>query len=165
MTILIARLLSKFSLEPSENAGTRWEIWVKRFDNFLVAKNVIVAGRKKAMPVHYAREEFFELSESINITDEEDYLETKEKLQNYFAPKRNIEYETFVLRQATQQPSEPLVKFNARLVSLSKYCNFTNKEREIKSQIIPKCLNDKVRNKGLKNKSTPLNSIKIPSKN
>ena len=168
----------------------------KRFHNFLVAKNVTVDGRKKAMLLHYAGEEVFELSESINITDEDDYLETKEKLQiYYFAPKRNVKYEKFVFRQATQQPSEPLDKFNARLVSLSKYCNFTKKEREIKSQIIQKCLNDKVRNKGLTesdisldalltygrtleatkvqyesminstNKSMLLNAIKIPSKN
>ena len=74
------RLLSKFSLELSENAGTRWEKWVKRFDNFLVAKNVTITGQKKAMLLHYAGEEVFELSESINITDEDDYLETKEKL-------------------------------------------------------------------------------------
>ena len=81
------RLISKFSLEPLENEEMHQEKWVKRFDNFLMAKNITVAAKKKkAMLLNFLGKEVFELSESINITNEDDFLETKEKLQNYFAP-------------------------------------------------------------------------------
>ncbi|KAK6169529.1 hypothetical protein SNE40_020568 [Patella caerulea] len=114
------KMLPSFNLELADNAGTRWEKWVRRFDNFLIAKDVKADARKKAMLLHLAGEEVFDLSESVGVADGDDFARTKEKLQNYFAPKRNTEYEIFVFRQATQHQGESLDKFNARLTSLSK---------------------------------------------
>ncbi|KAK6186734.1 hypothetical protein SNE40_006012 [Patella caerulea] len=150
------KILPSFNLEPADNAGTRWEKWARRFDNFLIAKDVKTDARKKAMLLHLAGEEVFDLSESVGVADGDDISRTKEKLQNYFAPKRNTEYEIFVFRQATKHQGESLDKLNARLTSLSKYCNFTDTERDMKSQIIQKCLNEKVRDKGLTNANITL---------
>ncbi|KAI0224309.1 hypothetical protein LSAT2_024698, partial [Lamellibrachia satsuma] len=52
--------------------------------------------------------------------------------------RRNEEYEIFTFRQAQQQARETLDLFHARLQQLAKNCNFQNKNREIKSQIVQK---------------------------
>ena len=45
--------------------------------------------------------------------------------------------------------AETLDQYNARLQQLSKHCNFHDKDREVKSQIIQRCARSKVRDKGL----------------
>ena len=76
--------IAVFALEPTDNAGQRWESWVRRFENYVVAKNI-----------------------------------------------------------------QTLDQYNARLQQLSKHCNFHDKDREVKSQIIQRCAMSKVRDKGL----------------
>lgn len=136
-----------FCLEPSGTAAARWDTWLRRFDNFVVAHAVTSAARKRALLLHCAGE-VFQIAETL-LQDEDTYEQLKTKLTAHFAPKRNVEYEVFVFRQATQQPEENLDKFYVRLKMLSKNCAFHDVDREIKSQIIQKCLLAKVRDKGL----------------
>ena len=49
----------------------------------------------------------------------------------------------------TPMAAETLDQYNARLQQLSKHCNFHDKDREVKSQIIQRCAMSKVRDKGL----------------
>ena len=42
-----------FKCEPKHNASTRWQRWVDRFDNFLVAMGIEKEARKKALLLHY----------------------------------------------------------------------------------------------------------------
>ena len=79
--------------------------------------------RIKAMMLHYAGE-----------------AQAKENLTAYFTPRRNEEYEIFTFRQAQQEAGETLDQFHARPQQLAKNCNFQNKNREIKSHIVQKCL-------------------------
>ncbi|XP_071949945.1 uncharacterized protein [Antedon mediterranea] len=147
-----------FKSEPTETAPTRWERWLKRFDNFLIAKAITDDGRKRAMLLHLGGEDVFEISKT-HTTGNETYLETKEKLTTYFAPKRNVEYEVFMFRQAAQHPTELLDKYYARLCQLAKNCEFQDKEAEIKSQIIQRCQLVKVRNKGLSEANMTLKAL------
>ena len=41
--------IAVFALEPTDNAGQRWESWVRRFENYVVAKNIQNDKRIKAM--------------------------------------------------------------------------------------------------------------------
>lgn len=141
--------LAPFQLLPADNVAIRWERWLARLDNFLVAKNITVDKRQKAMLLHYAGESVFEISEAVGVLTTHSFAETKEKLGEYFAPKRNVEYEIFQFRNARQLESETLDQFQARLQQLAKYCEFSDRDREIKSQIIQRCLLQKVREKGL----------------
>ncbi|XP_014677179.1 PREDICTED: uncharacterized protein LOC106817048, partial [Priapulus caudatus] len=141
--------LAPFSLNPSDNVSTRWERWVRRLNNFLVAKDITDGGRQRAMLLHYAGEDVFELADSVGVLEDDDYAAVKTKLTRYFAPKRNVEFEVFTFRQASQKSEETLDQFHARLQSLSKNCEFADKGKEIKSQIIQKCQLQKVRDKGL----------------
>lgn len=141
--------LTPFSLEPLDSAGARWERWLRRFDNFIVAKDIDNDARCKAMLLHYAGEPVFDLSESIGIVGGDTLLQTKTKLTAYFAPRRNVEFEVFTFRQAKQQALETLDQFHARLQGLAKNCEFHDKDREVKSQIVQTCQLKKVREKGL----------------
>ena len=143
--------IETFEIEPVDTASTRWERWVRRFDNFVVAKGINNDTRIKAMMLHHAGETVFELSESVGVLDTDTYAVAREKLTAYFSPRRNTEYEIFVFRQTQQLPGggETLDQFHARLLQLSKNCNFANRDGEIRSQIIQKCAMAKIRDKGL----------------
>ena len=148
--------LKSFSIDPSATSAVRWERWLKRLENFVVAKGIANDARKKGMLLHYAGEEVFDLAETVGVTAETSYEDTKAKLNTYFAPQRNTEYEVFVFRQASQSPEENLDQFHQRLKQLSRNCDFGEVDREIKSQIIQKCKLDKVRDKGLREKDITL---------
>ena len=143
--------IATFEIEPVDTASTRWERWLRRFDNFVVAKGIDNDTRIKAMMLHHAGETVFELSESVGVLDTDTYAVAREKLTAYFTPRRNTEYEIFVFRQTQQLPGggETLDQFHARLLQLSKNCNFVNRDGEIRSQIIQKCAMAKIRDKGL----------------
>ncbi|XP_033114113.1 uncharacterized protein LOC117114547 [Anneissia japonica] len=110
------------------------------------------------MLLHLGGDDVFEISESHTLA-EDTYAQTKEKLSAYFTPKRNIEYEIFMFRQATQHPTEVLDKYHARLCQLAKNCEFHDKDAEIKSQIIQRCQLIKVRNKGLSEPTLTLKEL------
>ena len=151
--------LQPFSLEPTDSASSRWERWVRRFDNFLVAKNIDDMDRAKALLLHYAGEDVFDLSEALGVVAADSFTATKKKLTDYFAPKRNTEFEVFTFRQAQQQQNETLDQFHMRLRQLAKHCAFHDDQREIKSQIIQKCLLQKVRDKGLSETGMTLENL------
>ncbi|KAK9688310.1 RNase H-like domain found in reverse transcriptase [Popillia japonica] len=63
----------------------------------------------------------------------------------YFKPKLNLQFEIFKFRQAKQESSENIDQFYARLLKLSKTCNFNKPEDEIKCQIILNTTNSGLR--------------------
>ena len=141
--------MAPFSIEPTDSASVRWERWLRRFDNFVVARDIATNARQKAMLLHYAGEAVFDLSEAVGVVPTDNFEQTKVKLTAYFTPRRNEEYEVFTFRQTQQKSEETLDQFHARLQQISKNCNFQDKNREIKSQIIQKCSMPKIRDKGL----------------
>ena len=151
--------LPAFATDPVDSAAARWERRLSRFTNFAVAKNITDARRLKAMLLHYVGEDVFDLSESLGIVSDTPFEETKRVLTDYFARQRNVEYEVFVFRQVAQLTDETLDKFNARLRKLSKNCNFHETDREVRSQIIQKCLLSKVREKGLSDTDISLSNL------
>ena len=52
--------LEPFCLAPAESVGPRWERWVARFENYLVAANITAEARKKAQLLHLAGEDVFD---------------------------------------------------------------------------------------------------------
>ncbi|XP_077869854.1 uncharacterized protein LOC144362502 [Saccoglossus kowalevskii] len=125
--------LKPFNPIPPETATVRWERWIARFDNYLVAKNITQDARKRAFLFHLAGKEVFEIHLGLEQAEDETYVQLKTKPSEYFAPKRNVEYEVFVFRQASQLPPETLDKFAARIRQLAKNCEFLKKrKKEIK---------------------------------
>ncbi|XP_064485116.1 uncharacterized protein LOC135397437 [Ornithodoros turicata] len=144
------------------NIGLEWAKWVERFENFLIACNITEAQRKKALLLHYVGEEIYDLfrslpeactqtvpSTSISTTTQQttatqatqetstsEYDAAKAKLDAYLAPRVNPTFAVYRFRQAQQNDGESLDAFYARLRELSRHCNFSNVDIEIKNQLI-----------------------------
>ena len=53
--------VQQFSPEPVNTAAVRWGRWLRRLKNFIATKDIKDSNQKKAMLLHYAREEMFVL--------------------------------------------------------------------------------------------------------
>ena len=98
-------------IEPTDSDSTRWERWLRRFDNFLVARDIVTDARQKEMLLHYAGEAVFDLSEAVGVIPTDNFDATKLKLTAYFTPRRNEEYEVFTFRQTQQKSGKRLTSF------------------------------------------------------
>ena len=58
---------------------------------------------QRALLLHYAGEDVNNIFETLTETGD-DYATAVTKLTDYFAPKKNTEYEIYKFRQAKQQP-------------------------------------------------------------
>ena len=121
---------------------------MKKLENLFVAMNIESNKRKKALLLHYAGDEVFEIHATLDNTgNENDYAASKTALENYFKPQLNTEFQVFEYRQMKQNQSETVDKFATRLRQKAVYCDFTNKDRELKSQLIQGCKSQKLRRK------------------
>ena len=93
------------------------------------------------------------------VTIGDNYADTLKVLNDYFLPKKNVEFEIYKFRQTKQEVNESLDTYYTKLKQLAKYCEFDNIEKEIKSQIIQACLSDKVRRKALRDSGITLQPI------
>ena len=130
-----------------------WRNYVARFENMLLAMNITNATRKKAMLLHYVGEEVNELFETLEVQEADEtegvFIKAEKALKNYFTRQKNLEYEVYKFRQAKQIPGENISAYFTRLKQLSKYCEFHDEKREIKTQIILNVISSKLRRKAL----------------
>lgn len=155
------------------NCGARWKKWIDRFDNYLVAVNVVDSARKKALLLHYIGEDVYEIFQNlpelseddkhINTTNDEGenqrtllnaYELAKKMLSLHFEPRINTEFEVFNFRKANQRPNETVNQFYARLLKLSEFCDFTDRDKEIKSQIISTTTSNRLRDYAFQKRPT-----------
>lgn len=123
--------------EDIGNVGSRWERWLKRFDIFLRATKTTNDEQKKFMLLHYMGEDAYDIYDSLpGKPQEETYTSVSEALTNHFKGSINTDFEIFTFRQAVQGPSETIEAYYERLLKLSKNCEFSDLDKEIKSQII-----------------------------
>ena len=104
----------------------------------------------KALLLHYSGDEVFDIYQTFqNTGDESGYNETKTALTKYFKPQVNQEFEIFQFRQMKQMNSETVDDYATCLRQKAEYCGCTDKDRELKSQIIQGCKSAKLRRKAL----------------
>lgn len=78
--------------------------------------NIDSRKRRKALLLHYSRDEVFDIYQTLkNTGDENGYDETKTALTNYFKPQVNEEFEIFQFRQMKQTDAETVDDFATRL--------------------------------------------------
>ena len=148
-----------FHLEPQTTIALRWEKWINRFDIFLVARNINNGERKKAMLLHSAGEEVYDVYDSLQIPAESTYDQFKTLLSEYFAPKRNMQYERYVFRNESQSASQTIDSYYTKLKGLAKHCEFADIDGEIFSQIIQRCSDNHVHEKGLSEPDLSLQNL------
>ena len=146
----------EFSTDDTASLGPRWRKYLARFDVLVTALNLQNnAVRKRALLLHYAGENVYEIYETFTDAqkggdDEAGYQTLKTSLTTYFEPKKNVDYETYIFRQAKQEKHENADAFCTRLRKLAATCEFGNVEREIKSQILIGCTSTRLRRRALR---------------
>ena len=135
-----------FSVFYHRTLAQQWEKWTKSIDCYLRASGVTDQKQKGAVFLHVAGPDVQEIFETLPNTGD-DYKTALEKLNEYFQPKRNIPFERYVLRQATQQPDESMDVFVTRFRILSKTCDFG--QNWTKASVIKQLINVFPKNGGV----------------
>ena len=147
-----------FDMHADGAIAQRWRKWIKRLENLFVAAAIADKKRQRALLLYYAGEEVCEIFETLVDTGD-DFATAKEKLTEYFDPKKNVEYEIYTFRQARQNPGESMNAFHSRLRQLSATCEFDDINKEIKSQIILSCSSQRLRRKALRDTTMTLETL------
>lgn len=136
----------------------------------MTAFNIIDEGRKKAMLLHFAGDDVFDIASTIDTTPraadanngvaaETVYAATKRALNQYFCPTQNKEFNIYVFRQTKQATDESIDQFYSRLKKAALGCEFADVDAEIKSQIIQGCRSGKLRLSALQDTTMTLTWI------
>ena len=120
--------------------------------------NITNDKQKKALLLYQAGEATQEIFDTLPETGE-DYATAQEKLDAYFSPKKNIDYQIFQFRQAVQQPGETVDQFVTRLRKLAATCEFHDVSKEIKSTIIQNCHSKRLRRYALREDTLTLDNL------
>ena len=144
--------------------GPKWDRWLARFENYLLATGITNDARQRAILLHSVGPETFDKFQTISDTGTT-YVAAKEKLTAYLKPKVNLEYERSVFRRIKQHKTESIDAYQTRLQAAAATCDFANKDGEIKSHIIQTTLDSKLRKKGLSEGGMTLNDILAEGRN
>ncbi|XP_068729065.1 uncharacterized protein [Montipora capricornis] len=147
-----------FDIHADGAIAQRWRKWIKRLENLFVAAAIADKKRQRALLRYYAGEEVCEIFETLAETGE-DFATAKEKLTEYFNPKKNVEYEIYTFRQAKQHPGESMNAYHSRLRQLATTCEFADVDKEIKSQIILSCSSQRLPRKALRDTTLTLETL------
>ena len=145
-------------LSDPSSLSQRWKTWTKRFQMYLVATNITNDKQKRAMLLYQAGPATQEIFETLPDTGE-DFDTALTKLNDYFAPKKNVDYEIFQFRQAVQAPGETVEQFATRLRKVAANCEFHDVNAEIKSAIIQHCHSKRLRRYALREETLTLDNL------
>ncbi|XP_067026640.1 uncharacterized protein [Acropora muricata] len=147
-----------FNIHADSAIAQRWRKWIKRLENLFIAAAITDKKRQRALLLYYEGEEVCEIFETLAETGE-DFATAKEKLTEYFDPKKNVEYEIYKFRQAKQNPGESMSAYHSCLRQLATTCEFADIDKEIKSQIILSCSSQRLRHKALRDITLTLETL------
>ena len=82
-----------FSVDEN-SSDIRWRKWINRLENMLVGIGITDDNRKRTLLLHYAGGEVSDNFETL-VDTENTYATAKQKLTDYFAPKKNTEYKIY----------------------------------------------------------------------
>ena len=136
----------------------RWKTWKRRFETYLLALNITDDKQKRALLLYQAGQETQEIFDTLTETGE-DYKTAVAKLDEYFLPKKNVDYETFQFRQASQKSDQTVDQFVTRLRKLAVHCEFADLERELKSAVIEHCTSKRLRRHALREEAMTLDKL------
>ena len=142
--------------DPS-SVGQRWKSWRRRFQTYISAINVTDKTQQRALLLYQVGQATQEIFDTIpNNGADDDYKTALEKLDAYFLPKKNVDYEIFKFRQAIQHNGETVDQYVTRLRKLAANCEFEKVDNEIKSTIIQNCLSKSLRRYALREEKLTL---------
>ena len=89
----------------------QWQAWKRRFETYLTALGITDGKQKRALLLYQAGLETHDIFDTFSETGgESDYDIALKKMDEYFAPKKNVDYEIVQFRQAHQLAGEKSLK-------------------------------------------------------
>ena len=113
--------------EPS-SLSQRWKSWKRCFEIYLAAMNITDGKQQKTVLLYQAGQATQEIFDTLPDTGE-DYATAMAKLDGYFTPKKNVDFEVFQFRKTMQHSGETTDQFATRLRKLASTCEFANVQR------------------------------------
>ena len=155
----------RFSLNEDEmhSVGVRWKKYMSRFNNFLVALNINTEARKRALLLHYGGFSLQDIYESLDNTGTI-LAELNTAFTTYFEPKTNECFETWNFQKTVQNEGESLQTYYLKLNEIASRCNFTDVNKNIKTQLILGTTSQKLRKYCFSNKEVTLQNILVRGK-
>lgn len=143
-----------FSLSEPQ-AGIRWEKWIRQFERYMRATDVVKAKQLDLL-INLGGDEIEDLLLTFPNDQTEDYEKAKTSLTKKFDPQRNIDFERYTFSTAYQETEESLDDFATRLRKLVTYCEFDkfDNEQAIRLRIIEGCQSVEFRTRVLKEPTT-----------
>ena len=136
-------------LSNPANTCPRWRKWLRRFENLLISLRETDPIVKRGLLLTYEGETTNDIFDTLPNTGT-DYAAAVESLTQRFDPSTNKDMEIYEFRQITQESGETINEFYRRLKEKSSSCEFTNAEAEIRTQIIHKTSDNRLRRKALR---------------
>ena len=137
--------------------GPRWRRWLSAFQLFADGKGLIVnesatsetKQRRRALMLHLAGPDVQQIFETLPSTGSaDDFQKAVDALNTYFVPKTNVAYARHMFRRCVQNPDESVQQFATRLRQLASDCDYgTEKDNQIRDEIIYKVRSDSIRRK------------------
>ena len=150
--------LQVFDCDSGSDVGQRWEKWLSRLENYLVAVNVTNDMRKKALLLHMGGERLYEIYDTI-CTENDNFAATKQKLTTHFRPMKDTALAVFHFREAGQKIGETIDQYLIRLRGLAKHCEFHDVDAEIRAQIVQHTIDKDLRREILKHPAWVLDDV------
>ena len=125
----------------------------------MVGLNITDDKQNRALLLYQAGQQAREVFDTLSDTGD-NYKTALAKLDEYFLPIKNIDYETFQFCQATQKSDETVDQFVTRLRKLADHCEFTDLNcRELKLAVIQNCTSKRLRRYALREDYTTIDKI------
>lgn len=133
--------------------GQRWHKWVKRFNNLLINLQKFDLKVRRGLLLAYVREETNDIFDSLFETRDK-YETAMTKLNKYLEPSNNTDMAIFEFREMKQKWGEPINEIYRLLKEEAALCEFSNEDPEIKTQVIHKTTDSRLRRKALRETMT-----------
>lgn len=117
--------------------GEKWDEWLEELEREMRFFRISEAVDKKDAMLIYGGAEIRRLEKSLQDPREGDvYTKLKDKLTDYFSPKKNVHYARYLFLKMRPLPGENTVSYAARLREKSVNCSFPDTDDRILEQII-----------------------------
>ena len=140
--------------DPTKLAD-KWAEWIDNLEYNFKYFTIEDAETKKAAMMVYGEESLRKIHNNLPDRSSDDvFVNAKTKLIKYFSSKKNIDYLIYQFREILKGDNESFLTFVDRLREVAKHCEFPDKDKKMKRQIIQKTSNRKVRQKALEKRLT-----------
>ena len=110
-------------LSDPTSLGQRWKAWKRRFEVYVAALGIDDTKQKRALLLYQVGEATQAVFDTFSETGD-GFDTAMTELDEYFSPKKNLNYEIFKFRTTPQMSGETTNQYTTRLRKLAVNCEF-----------------------------------------